>query len=277
MSFSILILTHNEERNLAACLASLAWCDDVVVLDSHSIDRTREIATAHGARVFCRPFDNFGDQRNFALDTVAFQNPWVFHLDADEQFTDALRAECETCVGADCHSGYLAPSRLMFRGRWLKHAGCYPVYQMRLHKLGEVRFVAHGHGQREGLAQRGLGTLREPYLHFGFSKGLEDWFAKHVRYAAQEARMELAEAGCGWRQIVSRDAVVRRRALKRLSAQLPLRPLLRFVYLYLLRGGFLDGYPGFVYCRMLAAYEAMIVTLRQEMRQHRPAKHAKIA
>ena len=89
--------------------------------------------------------------------------------------------------------------------------------------------------------------------------------------------MELAEAGCGWRQIVSRDAVVRRRALKRLSAQLPLRPLLRFVYLYLLRGGFLDGYPGFVYCRMLAAYEAMIVTLRQEMRQHRPAKHAKIA
>lgn len=268
MPFSLLILTCNEEANLGACLDSVSWCDDVAVLDSGSTDRTVEIAVARGARVFQRAFDNFGNQRNHALDTVPFRHAWVFHLDADERFTPALREECEACVGADRHSGYFVPSRLLLWGRWLRHAGCYPVYQMRFHKLGEARFVAHGHGQREGEAKRGLGTLREPYLHFGFSKGLEGWFAKHVRYAAQEARMEPAETGGGWRELLSADATARRRALKRFSARLPLRPLLKFAYLYLLRGGFRDGYPGFAYCRMLATYEAMIVTLGQEQRRH---------
>ena len=92
--FSVLVLTLNEERNLPRCLASVAGCDDLVVLDSGSTDGTVAIARTAGARVAARPFDNFAGQRNYAQREIAFRHPWVFHLDADEQFTPELFTEC---------------------------------------------------------------------------------------------------------------------------------------------------------------------------------------
>ncbi len=193
MSFSILILTYNEEGNLPACLDSIAGCDDIVVLDSFSTDRTVEIARERGCRVFQRKFDDFGSQRNHALDHIPFQHSWMFQLDADERFTPAVMREVKELVEADEHSGYMVPNKLMFQGRWLKHAGMYPSYQMRLLKLGEIRFIKHGHGQRESNPKRGLGKMTEPYLHYNFSKGLDDWFAKHNRYSTEEAKLAIEE------------------------------------------------------------------------------------
>lgn len=267
--FSILILTKNEEANLPSCLATVKWCDDVVVLDSFSTDRTIEIARSAGVRVEQRAFDNFAGQRNHALDHIQFKHPWVFHLDADEQFTEPLRIECEQVIAANLHSGYMVPSKLMFEGRWLKYAGMYPTYQMRLLKVGEVRFVQHGHGQREADAKRGIGALCEPYLHFNFSKGLDDWWAKHRRYAEQEAVQSLADMQShpfALRSLLSADPITRRRAAKQLSYRLPFRSLFRFFYNYILRLGFLDGAPGYRYCRLLAAYESLASTKLRKLR-----------
>jgi glycosyltransferase involved in cell wall biosynthesis len=124
--FSVLILTYNEECNLRACLESVSWCDDVVVLDSFSTDRTCVIAREMGARVVQRTFDNFGAQRNYALDEIDFKYPWLFHLDADEQFNEALRLECERVIALNEKSGYFVPNKIIFMGRWIKHCTRYP-------------------------------------------------------------------------------------------------------------------------------------------------------
>jgi len=266
--FSILILTKNEEANIAACLESVAWCDDVVVLDSHSTDRTREIAGARGARVFERAFDDFGAQRNHGLDHGNFKHAWVFHLDADERFNDALRAECEEAIRADRHSAYFVANRIIFLGRWIKHSSQYPYYQVRLVKVGEARFAKSGHGQREEAPQRGAGYLRTPYDHLNFSKGIADWVERHNRYSSEEAAeaAALCEGPVPLGDIVSGDPLARKRALKRLHARLPARWLWKFVYLYVLKGGFLDGYPGFAYCTLNAFYDFLITVKIAEER-----------
>lgn len=265
-AFSILILTRDEESNLPACLDSIRWCDDVVVLDSGSTDRTVELARSAGCRVFEHPFADFAAQRNYGLDHIAFHHPWVFHLDADERFTPELRSACEAAAAGDSCSGYLVPGRMMFRGRWLRRAAAYPVYQMRFMKRGEVRFVQVGHGQREGASRRGLGRLTADYVHEPFAKGLDDWWRKHERYAADEARQIASEPpirAIDWRDaLAGADPLTRRRALKRIAGTLPFRGGLRFLHLYVIRMGFLDGAPGFAYARLMARYESRIARLR---------------
>ena len=270
MSLSILILTLNEEENLPGCLDSVGWSNDVVVLDSLSNDGTVQAAERAGARVYQRQFDNFASQRNYALDHIDFRNDWVFHLDADERITTELRDECYNAIKNDQYCCYLVPSKTMFMGRWLRWAAMYPVYQMRFLKHSEVRYIQKGHGQRENQAQNGVGRLQFPYIHYPFSKGLDDWFTKHNRYSSQEAAQWIrnsSEKSYCWRTVLSRDAVRRHRALKDLSFRLPFRPLLRFLYMYILRGGFLDGTPGLTYCQMLTIYEYMIVSKIREHRQ----------
>jgi glycosyltransferase involved in cell wall biosynthesis len=266
---SVLILTRDEERNLPACLASLAWCDDIVVLDSGSTDGTAALARAAGARVVERAFTDFADQRNYALREIPFRHPWLFHLDADERFTPALLSECRDAAAHDLHSGYFVPSKMMLDGRWLRHAAAYPVYQMRFMKLGEIAFEQAGHGQRECLPRRGVGVLREPYLHESFGAGYERWFEKHNHYSSAEARARLnGDAHAGGR--LWGNPAERRRALKSLAYRLPLRPVVKFAYLYLLRRGFLDGRPGLTYCLLQAFYEYVIDLKYRELTRSLP-------
>lgn len=264
--FSVLILTKNEEANIGACLESVAWCDDVVVLDSLSTDRTREIAAAAGARVFERAFDDFGAQRNHALDHIDFRYPWVFHLDADERFNEALRMECQETIKADCYSAYFVANRLMFLGRWIRHSSQYPYPQVRFVKIGEARFAKSGHGQREDETKRGTGNLKTPYDHLNFSKGISDWVERHNRYSSEEAvdAAGLCEGPVPVGALFSSDAMVRKRAFKRLHARLPGRWLWKFLYLYVVKGGFLDGYPGFAYCMLNGFYDFLICVKIQE-------------
>ncbi len=264
--FSVLILTLNEERDLPRCLASVRACDDVVVLDSGSVDRTIEIAQAGGARVFTRSFDNFAGQRNFAQREIPFRHPWVLHLDADEQLTPELLAEAREAIQRTDLDGFLIAPRMMWNGRWIPHCTDYPAYQARLVRAPQFRFIEVGHGQREAPDMR-LGKLGSSYTHDLSSGGEEEWLAKHRRYARAEAREHLQRAGQGsWTELVSSDALVRRRALKRASYSLPFRPALRFVYQYVFRGGFLDGSAGLHYCRLLAKYEGFTAAALKELR-----------
>ncbi len=258
--FSVLILTKNEEANIGACLESVSWCDDVVVLDSGSTDRTCKIAAAAGARILRREFDDFGAQRNYALDHREFKHAWVFHLDADERFNESLRRECEEVIAKDEHSAYFVANRIIFLGRWIKHSSQYPYHQVRLVKRGEARFAKAGHGQKEESPLRGAGYLQTPYDHLNFSKGIDDWVGRHNRYSSEEAAeaAALCEGPVPLGDVLSGDSLARKRALKRLHARLPARWLWKFLYLYVGKGGFLDGYPGFAYCMLNGFYDFLI-------------------
>jgi glycosyltransferase involved in cell wall biosynthesis len=264
MSCSILILTFNEATNIDACLDSVAWCDDVVVLDSHSSDDTVALAEAKGARVVQRKFDDFGSQRNYALDEIEFKHDWIFHLDADERFNEALLIECERVIALDEKSAYFVPNRIIFMGKWIPHCTQYPYPQVRLLKQGEVRFVKAGHGQHEDAAKRGLGHIHVPYDHYNFSKGIEDWIDKHNRYSSEEARLAAGIERRPWSECFLGDAMLRKRAMKSCFVRMPCRPWIKFFYLYIVQRGFLDGFAGLMYCRLQMMYESMIAIKRVE-------------
>ncbi len=266
--YSVLVLTYNEAENIRRCLDSLSDCDDIVVLDSYSTDATLQCSERPFVRTFQRHFDTFADQRNWAIDNVPFRHAWVLHLDADECMTPALHRELLDVVSRDEKSAYLLANKLIFMGRWIRHASMYPHYQARLLRVGESRFVQTGHGQTLGHASRGVGTLTQPYLHFNFSKGIADWVSRHNRYSSDEAA-RIASRRMPWRTALIdafRGATrqERQQARKRLADSLPARPLWRFLYLYFMRGGFLDGGPGFHYCVLMAIYDYLIVLKTKE-------------
>ena len=268
MNVSCLILTFNEAANIKLCLKALNWCDDILVLDSGSTDATVEIARSHGARILLRPFDDFARQRNFGLDEGEFRNEWVLHLDADEIVTPEFTASLKALATKPGIDAYRIPSKTMLFGRWLKYAGMYPVYQVRLGHHDRLRFIQVGHGQREDLPVERVAVFDQPYLHYSFSQGLFGWLNKHVRYARDEAAFILeARKGAG-QEIVGTDATSRRREAKAKAAHLPvvLRPLLRFLYVYGYKQGFRDGRAGFAYAFMLSVYEGMIAIFVMEAR-----------
>jgi len=260
-SVSVVILTLNEQANLSDCLASLSAFDDVHVLDSGSTDLTIEIARKRDVDVVCNPFESFARQRNWAIENIPAKYDWQLHLDADERMTPELADEIADVLKSDPKvGGFYVPTKLIFPGRWLRRAGQYPAYQLRLFHRGRMRFIDHGHGQREE-TNYPIGALREPYLHLAFSKGLDHWFAKHAVYARQEAEHaqdEHSRLGNDLIRLFQRDSVARRRALKRLSFRLPCRYALRLFHLVIWRRAFLDGAAGLAYARMIATYESMI-------------------
>lgn len=270
MTISILLLTFNEEKNLPACLQAINWCDDIVVIDSFSTDGTVEIAKKSGAHVYQRQFDNFAGQRNFALANYKFRHEWVFHLDADEIITNELKSEIEREIENTNFDAFRVPSKMIMFGKWLRFSGMYPTYQVRLGRIDSLRFKQVGHGQREDMDAGRVGTLKNPYLHYSFSKGFEDWFTKHNHYSTQEAveGLKILEGkSLDWGGLLSIGAPTRRRrAFKDISVRFPFRPLLRFLYIYILRRGFLDGTVGFTYCLLISIYEYMIVLKMKELR-----------
>lgn len=266
---SVVVLTYNEEVNIRRCLDSVAWCEDVLIVDSFSTDQTLKIAEEQKVRWIQRAFDDFAGQRNFALDYGNLRNDWVFHLDADEVITPELQIELRRVAQAPEHKAYRVASKLIFDGRWLRYAGLFPWYQVRFGKRGALRFKQVGHGQRETLPPQEIGTLTKAMLHYPFEKGLDDWMEKHERYSTAEAQSNVARAepNLRWLDLVSRNVDTRRRALKRTFRRLPFRPMLRFLYMYVTRRGILDGRTGLRYCRMLMWYEQMIVQKERLLRR----------
>lgn len=268
--FSVVILTLNEAARLSACLASVAGCHDVVVVDSGSTDTTVALARSAGARVLVNPFVNFAQQRNFAHTAAHFRHEWVFHLDADEHMTPELFAECSRVAAAQPEQdGFYVAPRMLFAGRWLRRCTDWPAWQARFVHRDRFSFVQSGHGQREAPGLR-LGRLQAGYTH-DISVGSEtEWTIKHRRYARQEAAEILntqERFGTLLQHACLSSGLERRRALKRLSYALPARPLLRFIYQYCLRGGFLDGTGAYRYCRLLARYEGFAAEELRRLRR----------
>lgn len=259
---SVVVLTLNEQINLRDCLGSCVWSDDVHVLDSGSMDGTAGLARELGAKVWTNPFTSFGAQRNWAIDHIELKHDWVFHLDADERFTEPLVKEMELLLGGGtgpAEAGFYVASQMVLMGGWIKRASGYPAYQMRLFNKGRMRFTDYGHGQRED-GKGPIGRLREPYVHLNFSKGLDDWFERHNRYSTLEAKQIVAGngGGVGLGGLLSGDRTVRRRALKHAAGGLPCRPTLRRLHTLFVQGGILDGRAGWMYAELMSAYEGMI-------------------
>lgn len=272
---SIFILTYNEELDIAACIESALLSDDVIVVDSYSADRTVEIAAQYPVRIVQHAFESHGKQRTWMLENVPTQHEWVYILEADERMTPELFQECLEATQQSPHVGYYAAERVMFMDRWIRHSTQYPRYQLRLLKLGAVWFTDYGHTERE-VCQGSTGFLQATYPHYTCGKGLDRWIEKHNRYSTDEARETLKQLENGqvnWRQLFfGRSEVARRRALKDLSLRLPLRPLIRWLYMYFILGGWRDGQAGFAWCTLQAFYEYLIVLKVKELKRDRAAQ-----
>lgn len=270
-SIAAVVIAKNERENIARCLASLSWCEDVVVIDDHSTDGTAERAAACGARVITHPFESFARQRNWALDEAAITSEWVLMLDADEVATPAFRDAVTAAISqAQEHfAGFQLCRKTMFFEHWLRYADAFPVWIMRLVRRNRARFVDSGHGEVPVPTVDGvLPRLHEPFLHYPFSKGLSDWWQRHNRYSSREAEREWnAAQPLRLFDLIGRDPATRRRALRDLARRLPCRGGLRFFYHYVWRWGFLDGRAGWEFSTMMATYERMIVQKKWELSQ----------
>jgi glycosyltransferase involved in cell wall biosynthesis len=269
---SVLVLTKDEEANIADCLNSLSFSDDVIVLDSYSTDRTVEIArTFPNVSVVFRKFDTWSEHSNWALENLPFRHPWVYYSDADERVTPELRDELLRVIRDPSapHVAYRLRYKNMFMGRWLRHGGIYPVWIMRLFRPNLVRYEPR-EVNAHPVVQGTVGELKEHFIHYSFNKGLLSWFTKHNGYSTMEAREGVRIRSTSslrkeWGKIFSGDAAQRRRSVKNLSFFVPLRGLVRFLHMYFWRGGFLDGRAGFHYCAMIAMYEYWIELKIQEL------------
>ena len=262
MPVSVLILTLNEEINIGACLDTLDWVDDIVVLDSKSRDGTRAIAEARGARVVERAFDNWSAHQNWALANIAFRHPWVLYLDADERCPDELRLDVLKVTATDAPPGpvaYRIRRKDFYMGRWLKHAQLYPTWLVRLFRPQHLRYERLVNPV--AVVDGPIGEVGGHILHYPFSHGVAHWIARHNNYSDLEAKELLkVRAGEGERtaRLFTSDPNERRRALKDVFFRLPARPLIKFMYYYVFRRGFLDGRAGFTYSTLQAIYEYFI-------------------
>jgi glycosyltransferase involved in cell wall biosynthesis len=271
---SVLVLTKNEEVNIEACLETLSFSDDIVVLDSYSTDRTIELARKHPhVRIVRRRFDTWSQHSNWALQHIRFKHPWVYYSDADERVTPELREEILERINDPSRPevAYRLKYKNMFLGRWIRRGGLYPVWIIRLYRPDRIRYEdreVNAHPIVDGP----LGSLQHDFIHYSFNKGLLPWFTKHNSYSDMESKEAMRVIGSStvWSKLAgmfSRQPGAARRALKDLSFFLPFRAFARFFYMYLLRGAFLDGRAGFHYACMISVYEYWIeLKIRERQR-----------
>ena len=266
---SIFIQTLNEEDNLPGLLDSVSWSDDVVVLDSLSTDKTKEIALERGCRWFERKYDGRGPHQNWAMKNINFKYKWVFYLDADERMTPELREEI-TEIASDPNEARVAffcGRKNYFMGKWIKHA--FPPWNiMRFFQPPHVSFARLANPTTEIDGE--FGYLENHFIHYNFSKGFREWIERHNRYSSFEAIetiKALKESPMIFSELFSSDSSIRLKQMKNISLRLPGRALLKFLYFYIVKGGFLDGYPGFVYCQLQFIYEQLIVIKVAELRR----------
>ena len=250
------VLTHNEERNLPDCLASLAgWVQEVFVVDSGSTDRTLAIAREAGATVRHHAFEHYGAQRNWAIDNLPITAPWTLHIDADERITRELRASITAALASNARSrqhidAFLVSRRTIFMGRWIRHGGHYPAWHLRLMRTGAGRCEDRLYDQHfyvAGAVQKLQGDLIDT-----LTPDVATFTARHLRWAALEAAEHDAPPDAAGRirgRLATDNAIEQRRWLRDWYARLPLfvRPAAYFLYRYVVRLGFLDGRAGLVF------------------------------
>ena len=270
LSLTAIVLTLNEEINLAGCLQSLSWCPRLVVVDSGSSDLTQQIARQYGADFYFHSSDApflITEQRNWALSQCSVDSDWVLFIDADERVSLALQKEISSLLNSNHADGfprfdacYLAPAYI-FCKKWLRHSQHYPNWHPRLLRPSQVQLTGGVWESFSTSAGRPLNperitSISEPYTHLAFSKGIDDWLVKHLRYADWDASLIT-----DYLQSKSNPlSTLRKTRLRTLSFRLWfLRPLLRFLHKYFFSLGFLDGWQGLLFCLIMSFYELIVV------------------
>lgn len=221
---SAIVITRNEARNIAACLDSIAFCDERIVVDGGSSDGTVEVAKSCGAQVRERAFEGFGPQKNFALSLAT--GDWILSIDADERVTPELREEILRTIGQEGKAGYEMPRLSTFCGREMRHSGWYPDYVLRLFRRTSGRFSNDLVHERV-ICEGPVGRLAEPLLHHPVHR-IEDALSRMDRYSTAGAEMLVASG----RRVSFFTGIV--------------RGFWSFFRTYILRAGFLDGREGFL-------------------------------
>ena len=260
---SLLIPCKNEENNIARCIQSVQWVDEIFVVDSESSDKTIEIAESLGAKVVQFKYEGgWPKKKNWALENLPFTNEWVLILDADECLPPKAQNEIEEIVSNthEKHSGYWINRRYFFLGKPLKHA-YFPNWNLRLfkHKLGryeKITDLSTNSGDHEihehVVVQGSSGKLNSIIDHHAFPT-IESFVEKHNRYSNWEAVVESSTTDD--ESSLQHDGVRGKRKLRRIFRKLPFRPTLRFLYVFLWQRGILDGWRGYVFSRLHAQYE----------------------
>jgi glycosyltransferase involved in cell wall biosynthesis len=261
---SVIIPVKNEARNLERCLESVGWASEVFVVDSQSTDGTCEIAAKFRAEVIQFKYaGGWPKKKNWALQTIEFANAWILLLDADEVVMEGAAGEIADVVRrGDSIVGYWINRRFMFLGKWLRHA-YYPNWNLRLfkHSLGRFERLVKGETNSGDVeihehvfVNGGTGRLRTELEHYAFPT-VESFIEKHNRYSNWEAQLALELSDKNVAGQPQHERVNLRRRLKHLSRRLPMRPFLRFLYVYIFQRGFLDGIEGYYFARLHACYE----------------------
>jgi glycosyltransferase involved in cell wall biosynthesis len=284
---SIIVPIKNEAANLPRCLRSVAWADEIFVVDSNSTDGSQEIAAAHGATVVQFQFNGtWPKKKNWGLENLLFRNEWVFILDADEVLPPEAEQEFRRIVADPQHAtaGYWINRRFMFMGKWLKHA-YYPNWNLRLfkHRLGryekltDVNTASGDNEVHEHVVVQGpAGYLQCEMDHYAFPS-VDVFVEKHNRYSNWEARVALDRFLRGSDTTLQSSEVGLRRRLKQWSQRLPFRPLLRFLYVYVWQRGFLDGREGYYFARLHGLYEFLSVAKTFELKKSAPPRPRPVA
>jgi (heptosyl)LPS beta-1,4-glucosyltransferase len=233
-SVSAVVLTLNEEENIADCLDALSWADELLVIDSFSQDDTGRIAAEKGAEVRRREFDDYASQRNAGLSMASGE--WVFFVDADERVTTELADEVRKVVEDEGLEGWWVPRKNYIFGKWIRHAGWYPDYQLRLVRRQKARYDER-HPVHELVVLEGeAGFLQNPLIHFNYGT-VREFAQKQNRYTDLEVRM-LRESG-----------------VRAKPWNLVLQPLRQFSWRYITLRGYRDGWRGLVLSVLLGYYE----------------------
>lgn len=254
---SILIPVRNEEQNLNRCLSPLQnWADEIVVVDSQSTDRTVALANAAGATVLQFQYaGGWPKKRQWALDTHPWRNEWILLLDADEILTETIKSEIAVAIRDSQYVGYWLRFQIVFLGRMLQH-GDTELWKLFLFRRGMGRFERRLEQQdssmsdieiHEHVAVDGpVGRLKTPVRHENWNS-LDRYIAKHNEYSTWEASVYLHGTDGDHKPSLWGNQAQRRRWIKRKAMMLPGTALMRFLYVYVFRLGFLDGRPGFIY------------------------------
>jgi glycosyltransferase involved in cell wall biosynthesis len=270
---SVIIPARNEEANLPACLTSLQRADEIFVVDSNSTDKSVEISESFGAKVVQFEFNGrWPKKKNWSLDNLPFRNEWILIVDCDERITPELWDEIALAIENSEHDGYYLNRRVFFLGKWIRHGGKYPDWNLRLFKhqagryenLGteDIRNTGDNEVHEHVVIPGKVGYLKSDMLHEDF-RDMYHWLERHNRYSNWEARVYYnilngkGDNGTIGASLFG-DAVQRKRFLKKIWVRLPFRPFLRFILFYIIYRGFLDGKAGYTYGRLLSQYEYQI-------------------
>ena len=276
---SVLVPVKNEAANVRDCISGVSFAEEIVVVDSASTDGTQAIAEGAGARVVQFVWNgNFPRKKNWALENVPWQHEWVLIVDADERITPELQKQIRNAIRRNDVDGFYLNRRFWFLGGWINHCGYFPSWNLRLfrHRLGRYEQIEIKNSAQSGdnevhehvLLNGHAGYLHAPMEHYAFPD-IATFVEKHNRYSTWETaasrKLHQTTGQTILRATPFGAAVERKRWLKKLALKAPFRPSLRFLYHYLWKQGFRDGYRGWVLCRLLAWYERMIIFKEHEM------------